>query len=307
LDPRTGVILASFRKFLLDRTPNGDATSGFRLLDANNSYRLYKAEFIQRLKELGYTANLTLLFDLLDRDGYGFLVDQNFNFLHRWRPHPYLFCKPIPELVQPFKEALLAVHGAPLAKVWRKVLDRDGSMRVKWNAFFAACSQPAMLKQTGSPKTEEQMCGVWKAFDSDSSGWISLREFDPECFELYAGFKRWAEEHHGTVLQAFREIDAATNGNGKLAPSELRKVLSHGPKAWSGDTDWLFECLDWHDSGRLVEQDFAFLDHWDLDGEDWEATVRNWNNRPKSGVRRKVAPEPEPPVSTANPSGVAAA
>lgn len=289
LDPRAGVILASFRKFLLDRTT--DASGGFRLLDANNSNRVYKAEFTQRLRELGHTTNLSQLFDLLDRDGYGFLVEHNLGFLHRWKPHPYLFCKPNFDAVQPFKDALLARDGPPLAKVWRKVLDREGTMRVKWSSFVTICSQSSMLKQNGAPKTEEQMCAVWKAFDADSSGWISLREFDSECFEIYAGFKRWAEEAHGTVINAFREIDASTNGNGKLAPSELRKVLTHGPKAWVGNPDWLFECLDWNETGRLVEQDFFFLDHWDLDGEDWEATVRNWHSRPKPGVRPKVGPE----------------
>lgn len=285
IDPNAAMQLASFRNFVVEKLDCEDANA-FYILDQNQSNRLYKAEFIQRLHSLGYESDLAVLFDLLDRDGYGFMVERDLNFLRHWKPPPYLFCKPNHEAVQRLREAFLKVHGSPLFRTWRKVLDRPGSMRITWNTFVNACSSASMAKQSGAPKTEEQISAVWKALDTECSGWIRLREFDPPCFEVYSSFKRWAESLHGSALRAFREIDAATNGNGKLAERELRKVVQDRG-GWNGDVGFLFECLDWNNSGRIVEQDVVFLDHWDLDTEEWEAKVRKWNCRPRAGLRPK--------------------
>lgn len=286
MDPAVGEKLASFRKFLVENNParDGSVGDGFQLLDQNRNNRCYKSEFKQRLRALGYSGELANLFELLDRDGYGCLVEHNLHFLQQWTPLPYLFCEPSFEALKAWKEDLKQVHGYPLAKAWRKVLDRDCTMRVTWHSFVVACSGLAASKNT-PPMTEAQMCAVWKALDDDSNNWISLSEFDPECYEVFASFKRWAEDVYGSCCDAFRDIDASTSQNGKLSTVEMRQVIGKCEKAWTGDLEWLFLCLDWNDTQRVTKQDFLFLDHWDLDGEEWEVTVRKWAMAPGGAVR----------------------
>merc|ERR1711881_99040 len=89
-------------------------------------------------------AHLYELFDLLDRQGYGWVVPRDLSYLKKWKPRTYLFVAPDPKAVDQIKEGFLIIHGC-LGRTWRLALDTDCTMRVSWEEFFIACKR--LLRQ----------------------------------------------------------------------------------------------------------------------------------------------------------------
>lgn len=275
LDPAAAVHLASF-KMLIDSKFGSNPDKVFAAVDNTRTGRVSKQEFVDVLKGYKYDGPPGRLFELLDRRGLGYVVRSDMTFLGRWHPRPYLFTNPDMENLQRLKEALIDTYRS-LLKAWRKCLDRDGKMRVCWEEFCAACrrvSRAPALNKSGSGyfNTEQEIAGVWRALDEDCSGWISLREFDPISHGTLAEFKRWADSTYKGAIAAYHEIDG--NSNGKLQLWELQKA-SKGPNGYKGDVELLFESLDVNSAGFLTESEFRFLDNWDLEWEEWEASIRS--------------------------------
>merc|ERR1711920_107795 len=161
-----------------------------------------------------------------------------------------------------------------LLLAWLKVLDTDQTMRVNWDEFVKACSvmQRGNARSDSVPQKEADIARVWRAMDRDCSGWISMREFDWETFNLVATFKRWAQREYGRCARAISRIDK--NGSGKIAAWELHEALKDEGVS-RADAELLFHGLDTLGSGTVGENDVRFLDRWDLVWEDWAASVNN--------------------------------
>merc|ERR1712183_1229255 len=91
------------------------------------------------LRRAEFEGPAPVLFDLIDRRGLGFLAAADLNFMDKWKPPPYLFQRANHEALQRLRSLLLEVHGN-LLKSWRKLFDRDGSMRISWEEFRSACA-----------------------------------------------------------------------------------------------------------------------------------------------------------------------
>ena len=57
-------------------------------------------------------------------------------------------------------------------------------MRLNWMEFQNACRRF---------KTNLCVPAMWRALDSNLSGWVSIREFDERAFNLLGGFKVWTQ------------------------------------------------------------------------------------------------------------------
>jgi len=261
LDPGAAQMLASFQAFTRDIF--GGANKSFCQLDTNRSGRIVKEEFIERLKSLGCTGSLSRLFDLLDRNGFGFLVDGDLNFLEIWKPHAYFMTPPDFEGLECLKSALVQHCGAPPFRAWRRMLDRHCKMRISWAHFRNACEkiQRHCRLPSGFLTTPERIASIWRALDEDCTGWASFRAFDPVGFEALVAFKGWMERCFGGSSAAFRKMDA--DDSGKLKLWEMRKFLE-GPVSFNGDIDLVFESLDMNSSGSLSENEVTWLDSWDV-------------------------------------------
>jgi Ca2+-binding EF-hand superfamily protein len=289
LDTKSAVLLATFKKFVHDKW-NG-AVGAFRAMDTNKSGRLGKMEFCNALKYFQYTGPSSRLFELLDRRGFGHMVSSDMDFFDHWTPPQYLLSEPDDRGLRALKKACWELCGSYF-NAWRNLLDRDSTMRVSWDEFCTACrhlhrdcsakdsSQHKRVLDIGLPKTEQEIAGVWRALDDDCSGWISLREFDPPVWRAFAAFKRWADETHGGVIRAFHWID---NGNGRVSVSEMRHHARFG-----GDVDLLFRNLDVDGHGKLTEEEFKFLEHWDLAWEEWEVAIRQHHQARSTGNTSKA-------------------
>lgn len=274
LDSNAATILAGFKKFI-DKYFKGCADACFQFMDRGRIGRLSRDDVVHCLEKLNFNddwvGNYDELFDMLDRQGFGYVVPRDLTYLKKWKPRAYLFCKPDTEVLRQVKDGFCLVHGN-MWRTWRFALDIDDTMRVSWEQFFMACKKLARqvhgkgLPHT-LPTTEEDVGAAWRALDEDCSGWIALKEFDLPCFNALKNFRTWAVNEHGSCVQAMRKLDM--NGNARLNTWELKKSDTR-PNAYPGDVDTLFEYLDLDRQKSLGEPEVKFLDDWDIAWEEYE-------------------------------------
>eukprot|EP00747_Dinoflagellata_sp_TGD_P085797 gnl/TRDRNA2_/TRDRNA2_163015_c0_seq1.p1 gnl/TRDRNA2_/TRDRNA2_163015_c0~~gnl/TRDRNA2_/TRDRNA2_163015_c0_seq1.p1 ORF type:complete len:415 (-),score=51.75 gnl/TRDRNA2_/TRDRNA2_163015_c0_seq1:29-1273(-) len=175
--------------------------------------------------------------------------------------------------------------------VRRRFLDRDNSNRISYKDFSNACR---LLRLQNVP-------GIWRALDQETSGFISLREIDRASAEALEHFKEWAESTFGTIVRAFRVLDT-TRSNSLSFPIFKRALRDFG---FTGDARVLFQSLKPDSSGRqagrdarLTLDDLRYLSSWELsrdklqklDREDALAEMEG--NSAKENRERLEAPRP---------------
>jgi hypothetical protein len=290
LDSYAATRLAEFRKFLFDYF-DGSADAFLERVARNGRCGpLLKTDMVSCCRRFqtdvmapklsnkffgGSDTDAEEMFDLLDRRGLGHIVTNDLKWLLKWKPRPYLCIKADFQALKQIKEGLLLINGPPLWRSWRTVLDTDCTMRISWEEFYQACrklSRQVALKAPGHtvPKTEDEIGAAWRAVDTDCSGWIALKEFDPPCYQAIKAFKQWAMQEFGSVMVAMKKLDG--NGNGRLGRWELKKSETC-PNAYPGDVEELFDILDLPGQHSLGEAEVKFLDDWDLAWDEYEESA----------------------------------
>jgi hypothetical protein len=273
LDSNAAMLLAVFKKFVTEHF-QGCPEKCFTYMDHKRIGRLSKDDVVLSLGKLNFEGICKEeLFDLLDREGLGFVVPRDLKFLKKWQPVAYLFVQPSEELMRNIKEGFQVAHGS-LWRTWRLALDADCTMRVSWGEFLTACKKlwrafaaKSVALPVTLPTTEEHIAAAWRAMDFDCSGWIPLKMFDPAAYKGLKNFKSWAQNTYGSCVEAIRALDVKNDG--KLSIWELRKSDTR-PGAYPGDVDRLFEYLDWDKQRSIGENEVKFLDDWDIAWEEYE-------------------------------------
>merc|ERR1712232_591035 len=155
-------------------------------------------------------------------------MENELAFLDVWKPPPYLWEEPDHAAAQALRKVMLRKYNDNLFLAWRRVLDKDSSMKVNYTEFNASMKElsRAGLKEA-SPSS---LTALYVAFDSDRSGWFTLKNWDEESHDLLVQFLafvkkglpadkkiidffRGLEDHadHTVNLSAFRK---ATKGSG---------------------------------------------------------------------------------------------
>mmetsp|Transcript_61491 Transcript_61491/g.159663 ORF Transcript_61491/g.159663 Transcript_61491/m.159663 type:complete len:710 (+) Transcript_61491:104-2233(+) len=188
----------------------------------------------------------------LDLHGCGIVSLQDLEWLDRWTPPEYLAAEPDPGAWQELRAAMLRLCGGQPLRAWRTLLDTNDQNHASWPEFKSACRKVGFHGNIG---------GAWRFLDADTSGAISLQEYDSESAELLASFKEWIESNFGSVEFAFRTMD--TDGSGSVCFSELKRACQR--LGWHGSARQVFEFLDIDVSpGKrtLSYKELAFLDSW---------------------------------------------
>jgi len=146
-----------------------------------------------------------------------------------------------------FKDFLKRKYGN-YVRAWLTALSPDGSMVLQRNHLFKACSN---IGWQGDVRI------LYKAFDKDDSGYISIEELDPRAAEIMAHFHKFIEQQFGTAIDAFHAIDKFNQK--KVKQPEFVSALKGLGFNYSAKT--IFRALD-RGAKALVEEDFHFLDRW---------------------------------------------
>jgi len=242
----------------------------------NSEHRMRFGNFTGVLRALGWPGvedkeERVSLLTSLDLHGCGFLTRADLEWLDGWDPPEWVCAEPDPEAWEKLRELLLERYDHPLM-AWRNLLDRNNSNKISWSEFEAACHEV---------RFEGNVAGVWRHLDNDSSGYISMREYDLPSAQVLGSFKAWADRNFGGVVACLRALDE--DRSGYVTFSELKRATSKTP--WYGDVRLLYNCLDGVKAGASAVRDkatgrravgtdeLAFLDSWifedgDGDGDD---------------------------------------
>lgn len=278
---------------------------------SNDNGKLTLTEFTNGCEDHGLTSTHTIrcLFQMCGSSKNispsTFLQLDNLHFLDSWDCGEHLNAIPDSEGQKLFKKQLLRMHKGNALSAWRKDIDRDGSMRVNYLEFQAACKK-VQRQQKFEGKLD--IGGVWRAFDSNFSGWLSLKEFDEMSHSDLVRFKTWVISKYGSTTKFIREVgvkESHLSGAADTYSLSWKKFCQHmnktakdvfGPKAEghrespsealegaSGTVDMLvreevdnsklhnfFDALDIDNSGVLTAANLRFLDHWDTEKENAE-------------------------------------
>lgn len=256
LDPRSAELLARFKCFIVQEF--GNASAAFRALDKHNTRKIRQQEFMSVMRSHGWHWPMKLLFHGLDAGGTKTLVEEDLYFLDRWKPPPFLVAAPSPEAAEKVKAHLIKDYKNHL-KAWRHVLDADSSNRCNYDEFESACKK---INFKGD------VPGAWRALDDDMSGFITLRELDPESSDELQNFRKWCDQEFGGVRSAFGVFD--NSGDNSVSYKEFRR--SCRIYGYEGNISGLFKALDVGDAQELTLKEVEFLDDWefhdDKEGDD---------------------------------------
>eukprot|EP00746_Dinoflagellata_sp_MGD_P143032 gnl/MRDRNA2_/MRDRNA2_75904_c0_seq1.p1 gnl/MRDRNA2_/MRDRNA2_75904_c0~~gnl/MRDRNA2_/MRDRNA2_75904_c0_seq1.p1 ORF type:complete len:626 (-),score=115.22 gnl/MRDRNA2_/MRDRNA2_75904_c0_seq1:64-1941(-) len=236
----------------------GSMQKAFKKLDADGNGKLTLQEFSSGASAKGLNAGpMQGFFNMLDMDRDQKVTLAECKFLDSWLCPQWLNATPDVESARHFTDALLLKYKSNGILAWRQGLDLDGNMRVSWDEFEKAVQYHPDLSKMN-------YAGVWRVYDENLSGWLSLREFNPKAHKLLVMFKSYCLTNHGTLKDAFAFIDA--NGNQVVSRKELA-VVGRELGLDDGDVDILFYGLDLDGCGHVTLSMLKYLDRWDIEAE----------------------------------------
>lgn len=135
-------------------------------------------------------------------------------------------------------------------RAWRVGLCPEGGMCLQKNQFFKSCARIGWQRDVRM---------LWKAFDKDDSGHVSIDELDLQSAEMLARFHDVVGRVYGSAAAAFRAFDM--DGTRRVKLKEFVTVMhEHGFKAAEATT--LFRGFDRSGAKVIVYEDLVFLDKW---------------------------------------------
>jgi len=259
LDPHCAQLLAQFKDWAERTFGPKPAVAMWKELSKRRLRKLTYLQFAQECQVRGFERKLKTLAAWLDWHGKKYIEEDDLRFLDGWRTPPWLVAQPNPEAAEQFRRHLKHKYGHYL-RAWRTVMDRDGSNCCNWHEFVDAAKQM---------KFHGDVAGAWLAMDDDLSGFVSIKEIDEPTHNALAEFKTWATEEFGGVGVAFKVLDK--DHSSELTYKEFRfAVRSYG---FTGDLQKLFETLDQDRTGCLQGKELAFLDRWNVQGQELDGRV----------------------------------
>jgi len=153
-------------------------------------------------------------------------------------------------------------------RLWCR-LDREEQLSIGQRNFVRRCEEAGW---GGSAR------GLWHYLCGDGTSTLTFQELDPEAAKLLASFREFMMDTFGSASRAFRRLDGTRSG--RIDKREFVNLLK--TLGCKGSLPQLFELLDRHGRGWVLEADFRYLDKWQPrpyflaqpDNEGWELLRR---------------------------------
>lgn len=258
LDPYGAVELAQLKSWL--KTTFGGVSQAFSKLDTDQNGKITTEEFRDGARRHGLQSDESLphIVEMLDLDHDRKIDFNEMRFLDHWDCPPWLMAAPDFTGAQEFKTRLKSKYRGNAIVAWHFGLDLNHMMRISWQEFEEAGKREGILKT--------QLPGIWRALDTNLSGWLSLHEWDPDVFKLLVDFKKYCAKW-GSIKQALPKLD--NNSNGAVSKKELLSSFKDmGLQEWEVDT--LFTGLEQNGDGMITRQKIEYLDKWKVDEDSQE-------------------------------------
>eukprot|EP00930_Biecheleria_cincta_P031522 TRINITY_DN21877_c0_g2_i1.p1 TRINITY_DN21877_c0_g2~~TRINITY_DN21877_c0_g2_i1.p1 ORF type:complete len:719 (+),score=126.57 TRINITY_DN21877_c0_g2_i1:73-2229(+) len=297
VDIRMGIVLANFKKVCQSRY--GSCASAMQQLGAVIRHRSSKwssEDIYSALKAAGFPERpevpqkqaAMMLHEACDLSGVGSITSEDVTFLDKWEPVPWLYT----DAAREEKERFLAVLRSRYVSIivaWRRLFDQNNTNRAWYKDFCQVCR---VLR------FQHNVAGLWRCFDRDSRGFISLRELDNHSADVLLNFKSWAESNFGSISHAFHVFDS--DGSKALSASTFkRKLRDFG---FQGDAGVLFQSLkpdaSSHKDVKVTLEDLMYLASWDCEPSDEDSCSEASLDTPRDewfpdNRHRRAIPTPE--------------
>lgn len=260
--PEHALELARFKHWCLQKF--GSLQSAFRALDLDGSGWITLKEFSDALDQNGFESECVFtLFLLLDSTlkAKNTISEAELLFLDRWQAPAYLYKEPDYPAKERFKSALLKKYRGNALRAWRKILDKDSSMRVAYGEFSLTCKE---LERRGFEEAvpKSGVAGIFAAFDQTRSGWFALLDWDAEAHDALLAFAQWARGSSGRLKVADRVRRMAPREQKGLVDWDTFKEGLKGSDLSNKQIPLLFDGLC-PSRTALSAVDVSFLDKWD--------------------------------------------
>jgi len=153
------------------------------------------------------------------------------------------------QLLEDFKQYLKRRWSGNYLRAWRCGLSPSDNMVLQKNQFLKACADIGWHKDVKI---------LWKAFDKDDNGDISLEELDLRTAASLASFQDWLQQNFLNAREAFIAIDKTRTK--KIREQEFCTSLK--AMGFSTNLHQLFVGLDRDGKKWLILEDVVFLDRW---------------------------------------------
>lgn len=137
-------------------------------------------------------------------------------------------------------------HGSVI-RAWRRVLDADGDGSLSRAEFFLG------VRSVGFKGSLEEL---WRQFDLDGSGHLTLEELHPESQRECGDFYNCIVASLGGLEQAFEHSD--NDGNNELKFQEFLSLCKE--VGFKGNAQRMWNHLDIDGSGQLAYEEVEFLE-----------------------------------------------
>lgn len=163
----------------------------------------------------------------------------------------------LPDLRDKFRTECVRLYGS-LVRAWRVLLDPGGIGRVSFAGFCKACKSIGM----------GQVKSLWTALDGNSSGFLTLDEWDPPSYLALAKFRQVCYHNFGGMECAFNRGMTSSRSN-QVSEGELQNFCYN--YGYDGDVKALFGALDARQNGFIIVEELDFLTTWQTErSQQWK-------------------------------------
>jgi Ca2+-binding EF-hand superfamily protein len=267
--PENALDLARWKAWALAKF--GSIRGLFHALDKDKNGKISFAEFTEACQREGLPDRLKESVDVLftlvaDARHKDVITGGKLDFLDVWRPPAYLWEAEDSIAAIQFKEAVARRYNHNPWLAWRRVLDKNNSMRVGFSEFIEACRE---LSKAGIREAAPRsVTALYVAFDKDRSGWFTLRDWDQLAYTHLQRFVAWSSKGFRKVSECLRSMEEVS-GEG-VSLSAFRRAVKP-LEMESEEMESLFEGLSQKPiqivngrmkASRILSCHYHYLDGW---------------------------------------------
>lgn len=156
------------------------------------------------------------------------------------------------------KVALIKKYGNCLRAWTNGFKQRSIHSKCKFKDFVLCILELSETHPEFSPDQNADLSEMFRSFDEDNEGTITLDELDKKTFTEFNALKNFALKKFKTISACFRNLDVDAGNDGVLTKKEfVTGLLKH---EFVGNLNFLFDGLDQDGKGAISEEEFFVLE-----------------------------------------------